>query len=98
MQEKIQKKLFVFKIIPSKLVALNCLCSEDNTGHQQSMCQQTLIRLCIWLKQTFSDSITFKMIAKSGNGPVIQIATVFEPVYHVAWQRLLWNETFSINI
>ena len=26
MQEKIQKKLFVFKIIASELVALNCLC------------------------------------------------------------------------
>ena len=38
MQEKIQKKLFGFKIIASELVALNCLCSEENTGHQQSMC------------------------------------------------------------
>ena len=26
MQEKIQKKLFVFEIIASELVALNCLC------------------------------------------------------------------------
>ena len=26
MQEKIQKKLFVFDIIASELVALNCLC------------------------------------------------------------------------
>ena len=37
MQEKIQKKPFVFKIIASELVALNCLCKEENTGHQQSM-------------------------------------------------------------
>ena len=26
MQEKIEKKLFVFEIIASELVALNCLC------------------------------------------------------------------------
>ena len=38
MQEKIEKKLFVFEIIASELVALNCLCLEENTGHQQSMC------------------------------------------------------------
>ena len=38
MQEKIQKKLFVFEIIASELVPLNCLSSEENTGHQQSMC------------------------------------------------------------
>ena len=38
------------------------------------------------------------MITKYGNGAVIQIATVFEPVYHVAFQRVLWNGTFSTYI
>ena len=38
MQEKIQKKLFVFEIIPSEYVALNCPYQEENTSHQQSMC------------------------------------------------------------
>ena len=38
MEEKIQKKLFVFEIIASELVALNCLCKKEDTGHQQSMC------------------------------------------------------------
>ena len=52
------------------------------------------MRLSIWLKQTFSDSITFQMISKYGNSAVFQIATVFEPVYHVACQRVLWNRTF----
>ena len=46
------------------------------------------------IKQTFSDSITFTMITKYGNGAVIQITTVFERVYHVACQRVLWNGTF----
>ena len=89
MQKKYRKKLFVFEIIASELVALNCLYSEENTCHQQSMCQQKLIRLCVLLKQTFSDSITFQMISKYGNSAVFQIATLFEPVYHVACQRFL---------
>ena len=38
MQQKIQKKLLIFQIIASELVALNCLFYEENTGHQQSMC------------------------------------------------------------
>ena len=38
MENKIEKKLFVFEMISSELVALNCLYSEENTPHQQSMC------------------------------------------------------------
>ena len=38
MQEKIEKKLLVFEIIASELVALNCLYEEENTCHRQSMC------------------------------------------------------------
>ena len=45
MQEKIEKKLFVFEIIASELVALNCLFSEENTCHQQSMCLQPVIKI-----------------------------------------------------
>ena len=38
MQRKIEKEFFVFEIIVSKLVALNCLYKEQNTCHWQSMC------------------------------------------------------------
>ena len=34
------------------------------------------------------------MISKYGNSAVVQIATVFEPVYHVACQTIFWNGTF----
>ena len=37
MQRKIEKKYFVFEIILSELVALNCLYIEENTCHRQSM-------------------------------------------------------------
>ena len=40
------------------------------------------------------DSIAFQMKSKYGSSANVQIATVFEPFYHVACQRVLWNRTF----
>ena len=38
MKKKIETKFFVFKIIPSEFVALNCLYQEDNTCNGNSVC------------------------------------------------------------
>ena len=38
--------------------------------------------------------ITFTVINKNSKGAVVQIATVLWPIYHLACQRVLWNETF----
>ena len=38
------------------------------------------------------------MISKYGNSALVQMATVFEPVYHVACQRIFWNGTFCTYI
>ena len=38
------------------------------------------------------------VINKYGKGAVVQIATLFEPVYHVACGRVLWNAFFQIII
>ena len=35
MQKKIQKKLFVFELIASEFVALNCLYQADHPCHRQ---------------------------------------------------------------
>ena len=35
MQKKIQKNYFVFEILASELVALNCLYSANNASHRQ---------------------------------------------------------------
>ena len=37
MKKKIQKKFFVFEIIASEFVALNCLYQEENTCHRHSV-------------------------------------------------------------
>ena len=38
MKRKIQKKFFVFEIITSEFVALNCFDQEENTCHRHSVC------------------------------------------------------------
>ena len=38
MTKKIQEELFVFKIVASEFVALNCLYKEANTCHRQTVC------------------------------------------------------------
>ena len=46
----------------------------------------------------FSNLLTFKMITKFGNGAVVQISNMFAPVYHVAFNRVLWNVISQIYI
>ena len=55
MQRKINKKPFVFEIIVSGLLALNCLYKEENTCHRQSMCTETVLRVFIALTETFAN-------------------------------------------
>ena len=38
MKKKIQKTFFVFEIITSEFVALNCLWQEENTCHWHTVC------------------------------------------------------------
>ena len=38
LQKKVEKKSFVFEIIVSEFVALNCPYKEGNTCHRQSNC------------------------------------------------------------
>ena len=44
MKKKIQKMFFVFEIITSEFVALNCLYQEQKTYHWHSVCQETVLR------------------------------------------------------
>ena len=37
MRKKMEKKFFVFEIITSEFVALNCLSQEENTCHRYSV-------------------------------------------------------------
>ena len=46
------------------------------------------------LREALSNSITFTIIREYGKGAIVEIETMSWPFYHVACQRILWNETF----
>ena len=64
MQEKIQKKTFVFEKIVSELFMLNCIYEADNASHRLWICEETVLGFCVSLKETFSNAITFTVINK----------------------------------
>ena len=88
-KKKIEKMFFVFEIIASELVALNCLYQVDNACHRQSMCYQTVLGFCVSLKETFCNVFTSTVIDKYGKGAIVQIATVFRPICHVVCRSFL---------
>ena len=94
LKKKMEKKFFVYEISASDLVALNCLHYEGNTCHGHSMREQTVFRLCIWVREVFSNKIAFTVINDYAKVGVVQISTVLLPVPHVAHQSVLWNRIF----
>ena len=62
MQKKIQKKFLVSEIIASEMAAVNCLYYEGNACHNKSMRSKTVLRLCISVREIFSNAIAFTMI------------------------------------
>ena len=73
MKKENQKKFFVFEIITSEFVALNCLYQEQNTCHRDSVCEETVFTFCISPTETFCQTSDFPVINKSGKGGVSQI-------------------------
>ena len=53
------------------------------------MCEQTVLRFWIPPTETFFNSIACSLIKKYGTCGVVQPPKVFEPVYHVAFKRVL---------
>ena len=62
MQKKVQKKFLVSEIIASEMAAVNCLYYEGNTCHGKSMRSETVLRLCMSVREIFSNAIAFTMI------------------------------------
>ena len=89
MEKEIRKKFFLFEIIASELVALNCLYYADIASHRLSICEQTTLVFFVSLKGTFPIATTFTVINKYSKGAVIQIATVFRYICHVVCRKVL---------
>ena len=64
MEKKIHKKFLVSEIIASEMAAVNCLYYEGNTCHGKSMPEETVLRLCISVREIFSNAIPFTVINK----------------------------------
>ena len=88
MQQKIDKKFFLFETISSELVTLNCLYKEENTCHRHSVCWEIVLRFSMSLTETFCKSIAFTVINKYGKSAALQILTMVGGVYHVAFQKI----------
>ena len=62
MQKKIQKKFLLSQIIASGMAAVNCFYYEGNACHNKSMRSETVLRLCMSVREIFSNAIAFTMI------------------------------------
>ena len=89
MQPQIQKKCFIFEIIVSELVSLNCLYLGQDTCHRKEMCEQGLPRIDVSIRETFSNSISLTLINKYDKGAMMQISKVLGHVYHAACRIIL---------
>ena len=86
MIKKVQKKLFVFDVIGSKLFPLNCLSIYNRILVNGTQCiKKQLLRFCISMTETFSNSNAFPLINKYGTGAVVQMSTILVPVSNVAF-------------
>ena len=72
MKKKILKKIFIFQINPSEFVALNCLYQESILAIG-TQCEDTDLRFCILLTETFIRAIYFEVINKCGKCALLQI-------------------------
>ena len=57
-----EKKFSVLEISAFELVAVNSPDSNENSCKRQSLCEQTVLRLHIWLGPTFSYSFYLKLM------------------------------------
>ena len=62
MQKKIEQNFLVSQIIASGMAAVNCFYYEGNACHNKSMPSETVLRLCISLREIFCNAIAFRMI------------------------------------
>ena len=62
------------------------------------MCYQTVLKFCISLRVTFSNSIAFTVINKYDKPTAVYISTVLGPIYHVACPTVRRSGTFWIFI
>ena len=68
---------FVFQIKAFEVVAENSAYCGKNTCDRESMCQQTVLRFMIRVKQSFFNSIYLKFMGQEDNSGALLVSEVF---------------------
>ena len=76
------------------MAAVNCPYYKGNNCHGQSMRQETVSRLCVSVREIFSDPITFRDINKYAKRAAVQISTVLVQPDHAGCESVLSNRIF----
>ena len=94
MEQKIQKKFFVFQIIAFELAVANCGNSEQDTCNWRSIRQQTPLRFDLTLGETFSKSTSLRIMEKHDKTAVMEILQAFWILSHADCQSMFRNGDF----
>ena len=93
MQQKFFKKSLVSKIISSELAAVSSHYYPENTFHQESMYEKTVLRFGILLKKNFSNWNLPNVMNKDYPTTVVIILAVLGTLWHVDCPRVYWSVT-----
>ena len=88
MEQKIEKKFFVFQITAFELGIANCRNARQDTCNRRSICQQTPLTFYRKLGETFSKSTSLKMMKKHDKYSLMEISQVFWTLSHVDCQSV----------
>ena len=75
----------VSEIIVFELVAVNSHYYQENSCHRQSIRQETVLRFQTSLRETFTNSISLRVMRKHEKSVVVMILALFGTLWHVGY-------------
>ena len=94
MEQNFEKKAIVFQIFAFEFRVAISRNMQQDTWHQQAMCQQTQLRFNRKRAETFSKSISLRMMKKDDKSAPMEISQVFGTLSQVDSQSLFWKDAF----
>ena len=88
MEQKTQKKFFVFQIIPFELSIGNSCKTEKETSNLRSICQQKALRFNLNVGETFFKSTSCTMMNKHDKPALMEIWKVIGTLSDVDCQSV----------
>ena len=83
LEQKIHKKVFLFQVLAFELGVANSPNIQQDTCHQQTMCQQTHQGFRLRLGETFSKSTSLRKLKIDEKCALMRISQVFGTISHV---------------